>query len=61
MGVPNFFSWLTTKYPRIITRKNKNGDENVSGAENEPKLAAFDNLYLDMNGFIHEAASPIDR
>ncbi|CEN60295.1 Putative Exonuclease Kem1 [Aspergillus calidoustus] len=41
MGVPKFFRWLSERYPTI----------SMLIAEN--RIPEFDNLYLDMNGIIH--------
>lgn len=41
MGVPKFFRWLSERYPAI----------SMLIAEN--RIPEFDNLYLDMNGIIH--------
>lgn len=42
MGIPKFFRWLSERYPLINQTINH---ENVG--------PVFDNLYLDMNGIIH--------
>eukprot|EP00392_Amoebophrya_sp_AT5.2_P007365 g7379.t1 len=47
MGIPKFFRWLRERYPGI---------EEALGSEEESCLR-FDNLYLDMNGLIHNAAA----
>jgi len=44
MGIPKFFRWLTRRYPLILT--------NVSDEKDVPPI---DNLYLDLNGVIHNA------
>ncbi|KAI9041744.1 chromatin-binding exonuclease XRN1 [Aspergillus affinis] len=41
MGVPKFFRWLSERYPSISTLIAEN------------RIPEFDNLYLDMNGIIH--------
>ncbi|RYP42367.1 hypothetical protein DL767_000289 [Monosporascus sp. MG133] len=41
MGVPKFFKWLSERYPAI------------SQLIAENRIPEFDNLYLDMNGIIH--------
>jgi len=46
MGVPQFFRWLSTRYPRI-----------TSPATPDSTLE-IDNLYLDMNGIIHPCCHP---
>eukprot|EP00501_MAST-03F_sp_TOSAG23-6_P000686 GSMAST32.ASY1.ANO1.713.1 assembled CDS len=51
MGVPAFFRWLMLKYPKsIVSAIPINTDEpNPNGME-------FDNLYLDMNGIVHNCS-----
>jgi 5'-3' exoribonuclease 1 len=44
MGVPKFYRWLSERYPLI----NQAIDDTTL-------LPEFDNLYLDMNGIIHNA------
>ena len=44
MGIPRFYRWLSERYPLI--------NENIT-AEQIPE---FDNLYLDMNGIIHNCS-----
>jgi 5'-3' exonuclease len=44
MGVPKFYRWLSERYPLV----NQAIDESTL-------LPEFDNLYLDMNGSIHNA------
>ena len=43
-GVPKFYRWLSERYPNI---NQAIGDSTL--------LPEFDNLYLDMNGIIHNA------
>ncbi|KAI1311888.1 hypothetical protein EDD11_003289 [Mortierella claussenii] len=48
MGVPKFFRWMGERYPlcsQLIT---------------ENAIPEFDNLYLDMNGIIHNCSLPND-
>ena len=43
MGIPKFYRWLSERYPlinQVLT--------------DEVFLPEFDNLYLDMNGIIHQ-------
>eukprot|EP00758_Cryptobia_borreli_P005991 Tbor_TRINITY_DN5039_c0_g3::TRINITY_DN5039_c0_g3_i1::g.13960::m.13960/K12618/XRN1, SEP1, KEM1; 5'-3' exoribonuclease 1 len=49
MGVPKFFRWVAERYPSVITPFKETG---VS-----PQV---DNLYLDMNGIIHNCTHPND-
>ncbi|KNE61402.1 hypothetical protein AMAG_06232 [Allomyces macrogynus ATCC 38327] len=48
MGIPKFFRWISERYPmcsELITEK---------------RIPEFDNLYLDMNGIIHNCSHPND-
>ena len=53
MGIPEFFSWLSNKYPCIVRP--------VSGNKKETLPEGCDNLYLDMNGVIHPCSHPEDK
>lgn len=44
MGVPKFYRWLSERYPCV---NQPIGDSTL--------LPGFDNLYLDMNGIIHNS------
>ena len=57
MGVPAFFKWLSTKYPKIIV----DCIESDEPLQPNPNGLEFDNLYLDMNGIIHPACHPEDQ
>eukprot|EP01113_Clastostelium_recurvatum_P022706 TRINITY_DN2717_c0_g1_i2.p1 TRINITY_DN2717_c0_g1~~TRINITY_DN2717_c0_g1_i2.p1 ORF type:complete len:1752 (+),score=474.29 TRINITY_DN2717_c0_g1_i2:141-5396(+) len=46
MGVPRFFRWLSERYPLINQRISMT------------LAPEFDNLYLDMNGIIHQCSHP---
>ena len=48
MGVPKFYRWLSERYPCL------------SEVVKEHQLPEFDNLYLDMNGIIHNCSHPND-
>ena len=44
MGIPKFFKWLTRRYPMIL--------HNLQDLEDCPPT---DNLYMDLNGIVHNA------
>ena len=48
MGVPKFYRWLSERYPCL------------SEVVKEHQIPEFDNLYLDMNGIIHNCSHPND-
>lgn len=48
MGVPKFYRWTSERYPCL------------SEVINESQIPEFDNLYLDMNGIIHNCSHPND-
>ncbi|GMR35858.1 hypothetical protein PMAYCL1PPCAC_06053 [Pristionchus mayeri] len=48
MGVPKFYRWLSERYPCL--------SEVITDAQ----IPEFDNLYLDMNGIIHNCSHPND-
>ncbi|KAI8320490.1 putative 5-3 exonuclease [Martensiomyces pterosporus] len=48
MGIPKFFRWLGGRYPLVCEHVR---DDNIP---------EFDNLYLDMNGIIHNCTHPKD-
>ena len=64
MGVPALFRWLSAKYPKIIgpvieDQLGEDGKINLSGLN--PNGIEFDNLYLDMNGVIHQCSHSSDE
>uniref|UniRef100_A0A1B0BK06 Xrn1 N-terminal domain-containing protein n=1 Tax=Glossina palpalis gambiensis TaxID=67801 RepID=A0A1B0BK06_9MUSC len=48
MGVPKFFRYVSERYPCL------------SELAREQRIPKFDNLYLDMNGIIHNCSHPDD-
>ncbi|KAK9474762.1 XRN 5'-3' exonuclease N-terminus-domain-containing protein [Dipodascopsis tothii] len=44
MGIPKFFRWISERYPLI------------SKVVDESNIPQFDNLYLDMNGILHNCS-----
>jgi len=49
MGVPKFFVWLAERYPCILLPFSEN------------TMPSIDNLYLDMNGIIHNCSHSNDE
>ncbi|XP_054164926.1 5'-3' exoribonuclease 1-like [Oppia nitens] len=49
MGVPKFYRWISERYPCL------------SEVVREYQIPEFDNLYLDMNGIIHNCSHPNDE
>ncbi|XP_018595311.1 5'-3' exoribonuclease 1 isoform X3 [Scleropages formosus] len=49
MGVPKFYRWISERYPCL------------SEVVKEYQIPEFDNLYLDMNGIIHQCSHPNDE
>jgi len=66
MGVPTFFRWLTTRYPKVIRdaieRQVKESDGRSTPVDlHEPAPnGEYDILYLDMNALIHPCCHPDD-
>lgn len=66
MGVPTFFRWLTTRYPKIIRdaieRQLREVDGRVEPVDlnEDPPNGDYDNFYIDMNALIHPCCHPED-
>lgn len=67
MGVPTFFKWVCTRYPKVIKDAVEKSCIEVDGREvpvdfeeANPNGIEFDNLYLDTNGIIHPCCHPED-
>ncbi|KAF0685588.1 Aste57867_22556 [Aphanomyces stellatus] len=50
MGIPRFYRWISERYPQI--------NQQISDVSLLPE---FDNLYLDLNGIIHQCTHPSDQ
>ncbi|ETV94821.1 hypothetical protein H310_11488 [Aphanomyces invadans] len=50
MGIPRFYRWISERYPQI--------NQQISDVSLLPE---FDNLYLDLNGIVHQCTHPIDQ
>lgn len=48
MGIPKYYRWISERYPCL------------SQVVREHEVPDFDNLYLDMNGIIHNCSHPSD-
>ncbi|KAH3746210.1 5'-3' exoribonuclease 3 [Pelomyxa schiedti] len=58
MGIPQFFRWLSKKFPKCIVSAVENDAPGVNTADLNPNGLEFDNLYLDMNGIVHPCCHP---
>ncbi len=73
MGVPVFFKWLITRYPKILIDfqcqgqsqnhyKSNHYFKNTNTNETQKdEVPLIDNLYLDMNGIIHPCCHPENK
>eukprot|EP00395_MALV-II_sp_L67-2_P000205 gene205-130_t len=64
MGVPTFFRWLCTRYPKVIRDAiekelvEKDGRFVPIDMDEENPNGEYDTLYLDMNAIIHPCSHP---
>ena len=70
MGVPAFFKWLITRYPKVVIDSvehlsNENQFNNLTkhlrSDDFDVEVPQIDNFYLDMNGIIHPCCHPINK
>lgn len=63
MGVPAFYRWLVSRYPKIVLNNIENTSSSTSNDHDssKPQRNPYDNLYIDMNGLIHPCSHPEDR
>lgn len=64
MGVPTFFRWLCTRYPKVIRDAvekeliEKDGYQVPIDIDEESPNGEYDCLYLDMNALVHPCTHP---
>jgi 5'-3' exoribonuclease 2 len=63
MGVPAFYRWLISRYPKIVLNNIENPPSTTTPGSDQspPAVDQYDNLYIDMNGLIHPCSHPEDR
>ena len=63
MGVPKFFRWLSERYPLINKAVAESLPPDFGSLLIDRSIAELrvDNLYLDMNGIIHQCSHPADH
>ncbi|XP_062180248.1 5'-3' exoribonuclease 4-like isoform X2 [Phragmites australis] len=60
MGIPSFYKWLVNRYPSILSpAKEEPADSSKESHDGDGII--YDNLYLDMNGIIHQCFHPQDQ
>lgn len=62
MGIPGFYRWVVTRFPKVSTKtKSESESEQLHDSFVEPKIDStlpnpngieFDNLYIDLVGYI---------
>ena len=66
MGVPKFYRWISERYQSVSLYKLPHGLNILcrypclSEVVKDYQIPEFDNLYLDMNGIIHNCSHPND-
>lgn len=68
MGVPTFYRWLCTKYPKVVkdvieereSLCEKTNTFMSADLDSPNPNTEFDNLYIDMNGVVHPCCHPED-
>ncbi|KAI6190792.1 5'-3' exoribonuclease [Aphelenchoides bicaudatus] len=58
MGIAGLVPWLRRKYPLIAKNVVEDGKNPI---ESNPNFQEFDNMYIDLNGIIHQCAHPEDK
>lgn len=70
MGVPAFFKWLISRYPKVVIEsvENISNDNEINKLTKhlrtddfESSVPDVDNFYLDMNGIIHPCCHPMNK
>ena len=70
MGVPAFFKWLITRYPKVVidsveelSNESQLNDltKHLRTDDFDGEVPPIDNFYLDMNGIIHPCCHPINK
>eukprot|EP00917_Polyrhabdina_sp_WS-2016_P032642 GHVP01069579.1.p1 GENE.GHVP01069579.1~~GHVP01069579.1.p1 ORF type:complete len:663 (+),score=127.45 GHVP01069579.1:1789-3777(+) len=62
MGIPMFFRWIVEKYPKTVTPvKEEKVEIETFFKKDNPNGMEIDNLYIDMNGIVHNCSHPEGR